>query len=111
MRDEPYVFVSYSHHDSDFVERLVGFLHSQQVEVRRDSDIRKGARYVAALAGMVQNASAALVVMSPEAAKSEHVEREIIWAEDAGVPVFPILLRGPIFPQLVNKQVSESTLR
>ena len=110
MPESPYAFVSYSHNDQGYVELLTGSLAGQGIEVRRDSDIHKGDRYIQALAAMVRNASVVLVVMTPEAAASEHVEREIIWAEDAGVPIFPLLLRGEILPQLVNKQSSKVSL-
>ena len=46
--------------------------------------------------------AAVLVVMTPEAEQFERVEAEIAQAEQAGIPLFPVLLSGDVFFQLNN---------
>jgi hypothetical protein len=62
----------------------------------------------AAIEGAIEQAAAVVVILSPDAKRSEWVERELDYARTVGVRVFPVLARGnqqnAIPLELINAQ-------
>lgn len=102
--DAGYVFVSYSRSDRDYTARLVDHLQNHGLSVYWDDDIPVGDRWHPELMSKIRSSAAVVVVMSEAAAGSEHVERELHVAEDAGRPIFPLLLSGQRLDQLIHLQ-------
>lgn len=107
MSDGGYIFVSYAHSDRDYVHRLVGSLARSGVDVWADDEIPTGERWEQVLRERVTSCSALLVVMSPAAAVSRWVAREVDLAQRAGKPVLPLRLRGDIILGLDEIQVED----
>jgi hypothetical protein len=88
-----FVFISYCHFDQAFVDDLARKLRAEGVAVWYDPDLAAGQRWVQILAERISEASAMIVVVSPESARSAFVEKEILFAQDLGKRLLPVLVR------------------
>jgi TIR domain len=85
------IFVSYAREDCAFVQSVVAHLRSVGVPLWMDeSDIRPGERWDQAIEQALKACSDVLVVLSPEAVKSNNVLDEIAFAVDEGKRIIPI---------------------
>lgn len=100
------IFISYSHQDSDFVERLAYQLVSHKKNVWLDKwELRVGDSIINKIQSAIQAADALLVVLSKESVESEWCKKEITSGllrelEEKRVVVLPILIQDcniPIF--------------
>lgn len=100
------VFISYSHQDKDFVDKLAIQLVRKNVHVWVDRwELSVGDSLIDKVQEAVDGASALLVVLSPESVQSEWCKRELSAGllrelEERRVVVMPVLLRDceiPIF--------------
>src|SRR4051794_37824062 len=89
-----YVFISYSHSDTTYVERLEKFLRQRGVETWLDRELVGGDQWNSVLEERIDSCAAFLVVMSDRAKKSDWVLREVTHALDRSKPVLPLLLSG-----------------
>lgn len=95
----PAVFICYSRHDREFVERLTADLKRQGVNTWRDVDDIPGQLQAnlqgwrAAVQDALETCEAMLVVLSPDALASSEVQAE--WNEFASRkrPIFPVVAR------------------
>lgn len=102
------IFISYSHQDEEFVLKLATDLENRGAEVWIDrGDIRAGAEWRQTIAEAVRNCQAFVLVISPDAAESEYVARELSMAEAAGKPIFPLIYRQTKLPDLMAGQLEE----
>jgi surface protein len=91
--DEPYIFVSYSHDDSDRVfPELVRF-NDDGYNVWYDEGIISGEGWQAAVEKALLKSSLFLVFISRASVASENVRKEIFLA-DGAVPIIPIFLEA-----------------
>jgi hypothetical protein len=105
-----HVFISYSHeHDRDYVEQLAAFLTKQGIPVWFDREIVGGTRWADVIAQKINDSAAVLVVMSPGAAQSRWVGREIGWAEGRGKTIIPLLRAGDPFFRVSDIQFVDAT--
>jgi WD40 repeat protein len=102
VTSDPFVFVSYSRDDRDYVDGLVAYLAEQGITAWIDRErITNGERWAPLIEQQIEACAAMIVVMSPTAKKSEWVQREIALAEMRGKPILPLLLAGEqLFPVL-----------
>lgn len=108
-----HVFLSYSHVDSDYVERLATYLTEAQIPVWFDTKLPSGERWTQFISEKINQCAAMAVVMTPEAERSNWVEIEILRAQFLNKPIMPLLLRGPCFfilSQLQYHLVSPKTM-
>ncbi len=105
-----YIFMSYSRKDEEHMRQIAKFLRGQGLKVWVDNEklipgtpiweeeVEKG----------IRNASAIVVVLSPDSKSSEWVRREISMADQHRKRVFPVLVRGDetssITLRLINRQ-------
>lgn len=102
---QPYVFVSYDRDDQHYVERLVAYLKSFEVNCWIDkSGIEYGSRWGKEIQTNLDRCAAFVVVMTPASEESEWVEREVLRARKLGKPILPLLLEGEEFFSLGNIQ-------
>jgi hypothetical protein len=99
-----HVFISYSHANKDYVERLVNDLRSQQVTYWYDAAIETGRVWDKELVNAIIRSSVVILVMSAAARQSDWVSREIQVAIDHNLPILPLLLDGDVFPTLAHIQ-------
>ena len=104
-----HVFISYSRADTSYVERLVAHLGAAGVPVWVDHKIDHGDRWASAIEAQIESCFAFVPVMTPEAAASEWVEREVHFAQQLGKPILPLLLSGRPFFRLATTQHDDVT--
>ena len=90
--DEPYVFVCYSHEDSEVVYLELEWLHRQGVNIWYDEGISAGRIWRKEIAEAIQGASKFLYYISKAALASDHCNREVDYALDKAFEVVPVFL-------------------
>lgn len=105
-KDDMPVFISYSHRDKDFVDKLAIQLVQKNVHAWVDRwELSVGDSLIDKIQDAVEGASALLVVLSPESIQSQWCKRELSAGllrelEEKRVVVMPVLLQDceiPIF--------------
>lgn len=77
------VFVSHSHADQEFAERLVGVLRRHRIPVwYSDTDIQGAQQWHDEIGRALQRCDWFIVVLSPESVASMWVKRELVYALD-----------------------------
>src|SRR5512141_1132332 len=102
-----YIFIGYSHEDSDFAEHLETLLHEQGFETWRDNKLVVGEQWRQAILKAVESCAAMVIVMSHRSEKSMEVMREFLHADLYGKRIFPILIDGDIWPILSGRQYED----
>jgi tetratricopeptide (TPR) repeat protein len=88
------IFISYSHADNDFVDRLEADLRQQGFDTWVDRHgLVGGLRWRRELQEAVERAQVLLIVLSPEAITSQNVQIEYDYALDLGKLVIPVYYR------------------
>jgi hypothetical protein len=108
-----HVFVSYAREDKDFARQLAQRLReSGRIPWQDLRNLRGGDDWQAAIDDALRNAEALVVVMSPQATKSQYVTYEWAFALGAGVRVIPVVRkRTPLHPRLSSIQYIDFTTR
>lgn len=88
------MFLSYSSHDRDYVERLAAYLAAEGVSCWFDKEIEVGDHLSDVIQDRIASSVALVVVQTPAAMKSQWVDREIGYARRRNKPVLPIRLAG-----------------
>jgi len=105
-----YVFMSYSRKDEETMRAIAKFLRAQNLKVWVDNEklIPGTPIWEEAVEKGIKNASAVVVILSPDSKNSEWVRREISMADQNQKRVFPVLVRGDenssITLRLINRQ-------
>jgi len=107
------VFISHDHDDADFAELLklklekegiVGWIDSEKLKIGQDWRVE--------IDESIDKSLALIVVMSPEARKSEYVTYEWAYAWGRNIKIFPIMLKQtPLHPRLESLQYLDFTKR
>lgn len=84
---EPYVFVSYSHTDSEQAFALLADLNNAGFNLWYDEGIEPGSSWRAELALAIKHSQQMLFVVSPASAASGYCQREVEYALSEGVEV------------------------
>jgi TolB-like protein/DNA-binding winged helix-turn-helix (wHTH) protein/Tfp pilus assembly protein PilF len=88
----PYVFISYSHKDSNIVYKEIEWLENQGVKVWYDKGISPGSNWLSAIGDSLLGANTVLFFVSARSLASEHCNREVSLALDEGITIIPIYL-------------------
>ena len=75
--NEPYIFISYSHKDSDSVLPIIEALQQKGFRIWYDSGIQAGTEWPEFIAGRLMNCHAVIAFMSRSAQDSHNCRREI----------------------------------
>ena len=93
----PTVFISYSHEDKAFAERLIGDLqaagHAVWIDVSR---LKGGDLWIRAISEGIINSYAFVVLATGRALASMWVQDEILWAKQRGRLIIPLLLEDVV---------------
>lgn len=89
-----HVFISYSRHDADYVEKLVDKLLAEGFTVWFDKQTDYGDEWWEKIVEAIEVCGAFIVVMTPESGQSRWVKREVHVADDRNARIFPLLLDG-----------------
>jgi len=103
-----HIFISYSKNNIEFARYLRALLESEGFPVWMDEEqLVASARWWKSIESSIESCSAFVVIMSPDAAESDWVEREILLAESKKRPIFPVLLTGSAWSRLANIQYED----
>jgi TPR repeat protein len=78
--DEPYIFVSYAHKDSEAVFEIIGELNWRGYRVWYDEGIDPGTEWPEEIANHLERCETFLLFITPDAMESPNVRREINFA-------------------------------
>ena len=78
--NQPYIFISYAHRNSDIVFEHIKKLYSAGYRIWYDEGIDPGTDWSDEIATSLNSAACFLVFMSPEAVDSHNVKKEIVFA-------------------------------
>jgi len=99
----PQIFISYSRKDIDFVRRLAGDLERAGYDVWWDlTDLRGGDDWPRVIPSAIEASQYVIVVLSPNSAISEWVEKEYTQALALRKKIIPIMLRLSHVPFALN---------
>jgi hypothetical protein len=94
------VFLSYATPDRDFARRLVDDLTRHRTDVWYDQELRPGDNWVETITRNLEEASAIIVLITPDSLRSEWVGREWQSALSRSARVLPVLAGGASFEDL-----------
>ncbi|MGD9101145.1 MAG: toll/interleukin-1 receptor domain-containing protein [Anaerolineae bacterium] len=101
------ILISHSRHDAACADQIRGDLQAQDYVVWQDKqNLAPGdVSYPQVIETGIQSSAALIVVWSANAARSEWVEREILFAQRLKEPIFPVVTDGTDLPiTLINVQ-------
>src|SRR5688572_18413647 len=106
-----HVFISYSHEDRDFAEIVIGEIKKAKIASWIDSEqLRAGKDWQQQIDDSIRQSFVVLVIMTPDAKKSEYVTYEWSFALGASIPVIPIMRENvDIHSRLKNVQSFDFT--
>lgn len=92
-----HIFISYSHMDSDYANRLARWLEQKGFVPWIDERVDYGTQWPRVIQDYLDSCGAFIVVMSPRSYQSEWVQNELARAQTKKKPIFPLLLEGDIW--------------
>lgn len=94
----PHIFISYSSQDSvtmEFVkEKLEGHFKDRLRIWVDEVDIQIGSQWVKRIEESILGAKALLLIVSPNALRSDWVQKEILYAHSHHIPMMPVLVQS-----------------
>lgn len=83
---KPYLFISYAHQDTPFVQSLIEQLRQNDYYYWYDEGIESGRDWSDEIAERIEKCAQFVLVLSPNANDSDNVNDEIYYAKDCGRP-------------------------
>ena len=102
-----HIFISYSHKDKAYVEKLEKKLIDEGFDVWVDHRIDYGDDWLRVIEKNLDTSDAFIIVMSDNSRASDMVQNEITRARDNGKPIFPVLLEGGHWLAVQRKQYAD----
>jgi len=101
--DNKHVFISYSHLDRLFVDRLSNDLHKAGVRFWRDEQHldRLLPSFARQIPAAIRRAYVLVLIASPDCAESVNVSEEILMAKSENVPILAVWSKGDIWIKCV----------
>ncbi len=99
-----YIFISYSHKDSEYVQELATTLEDEGFEVWIDERIDYGSAWPREIEKQLDGCGAFIVVCSPNSRQSDWVMNELNRALSLKKPIFPLLLEGTTWLEVEARQ-------
>ncbi len=103
--DEPFVFVTYSHMDTDPVYRQLTWLNEAEVNIWYDEGIEPGKRWRSELASALANCSVLLFFVTDNSVKSEHCLNEIEFAVNRNIAIISVYLDDVALPDIMELSI------
>lgn len=104
--DAPYIFVSYSHKDSERVWPIIDKLHDQGYRIWFDDGVHIGDEWVEAVAVHLKNSRIVLAFISPNYVDSENCIRELNYSMDQNKIYACIMLDRAKLSEKIEFQLS-----
>ncbi len=97
------IFISYSRKDIDFVRKLAGDLEKAGYDVWWDlTDLRGGDDWPRAIPAAIESSQRVIIVLSPNSAVSDWVEKEYTYALSLRKKIIPLMLTQSSVPFALN---------
>ncbi len=90
--DEPYIFVSYAHKDSDVVMPILEALDESGYRVWYDAGIEAGTEWPDYIAEHIENSTAMIIFLSKNSIDSSNCRQEINYGIDLGLPMLSVYI-------------------
>ena len=103
----PYIFVSYSHEDSELVFPELKWLKDQGFNIWYDEGISPGSTWRQELAESLKNSDLFLLFVTPASATSDNCLKEVNYALDEGRGILPIHLTSTKLPEGLKLSLSD----
>ena len=87
-----YIFVSYSKRDAVYAAKLVDALRREGFNVWIDMDLQKGTQWDRRLEKQLKTCDLCVLIVSRNSYRSSWVRKELLFVQELGKPIFPILL-------------------
>jgi len=100
--NEPYVFVCYSHTDSDCVYSDMTELDNQGINLWYDEGISAGSAWRAEIAKAITGAKQFIFFISESSLNSSHCLREVDYALNHDIEIIPVYLEPCSLPEELN---------
>lgn len=94
MNSKQSVFLSYSHADTDIMQRVKTSLLDAELQVWTDENLPTGALWQREIEKTIEGSDSVVVVLSPSAKDSTWVRIEVSYANVFEKEIYPILARG-----------------
>lgn len=95
MEKSAHIFISYSHKDTETMQKIKQKLHNAGLDTWADENITVGTPiWQNAIAQAIETASSLLVLLSPNAKSSEWVQREINYSTTHNKPIIAMMIEG-----------------
>lgn len=98
------VFISYSHKDSDYAQRLADELKRRHIDVWIDQRLDYGDQWPRVIEENLASCCVFIVLMSANARNSTWVQNEVSYAQNHQKPIFPLLLEGNLWLSTASLQ-------
>jgi formylglycine-generating enzyme required for sulfatase activity len=102
-----HIFISYSRQNQAYARQLAEDVRKHGFDVWIDDRIDYGEQWFEAIENAITQAGAFVIVMSPDSRKSPWVQKEILIAFRDQIPIFPLLLEGREFGNLIDLQFAD----
>lgn len=91
-----HLFISYSRQDADMMKQIRSyFVNIHDFRIWTDEDLEPGTdSWQSAIEKVIETSYCILVLMSPDAKKSEWVQRELNYAKSQERVLYPVLIKG-----------------
>lgn len=96
--DDDFVFICYSHQDSEAVYQEIARLNASDIDIWYDEGISPGAEWTDELANAIRNCKAMLLFLTPRAVQSKHCRDEVQYATKFNKPIIVIYLEATVLP-------------
>lgn len=90
--DEPYIFLSYAHDDTERIYKIAKQLHQDGYRIWYDEEVKAGEDHKEKISNSIRNASFMLCFVSPSYVNSDYCRRELSYAIDQRVTIIPVKL-------------------
>jgi hypothetical protein len=103
---EPFIFASYAHLDKAIVYPELRRLHDAGYRIWYDQGIKPSSEWMEDIAQALDQCTFFLVFMSPEAAASKYVMREINYAIDISKPFLTVFIQDTTLPSKLKLAIN-----
>jgi hypothetical protein len=101
--EEPYLFISYSHRDTNTVYKILDRLDKEAFRFWYDDKMEVGKDFNEELKVMIEGCGAFVLFVSKESMQSEYVGMEIITAYKNSKRIYPIYLEEKVIPPVLKE--------
>ena len=90
--NQPYIFVSYSHRDTQFVHRVITHLQNAGCRVWFDGGIEAGSEWPEYIASHLRGSACVLTFISDTFVESQNCRRELVFAQELKKPLLNVYI-------------------